>query len=161
MLRRNFKFAVLATALLASPASADWRVDADRDPMTDVTRVRLVSSAAGNSIVLRCDSRPKSKLYVRFVSDTFLGGGGLRPQLRSIAFRFDEDPAFETLFYYSDTTADSFKKSDVERFVARATTANRLRVRAVTYRYETVDAEFNITGLEPLLPDLLTACPIR
>jgi len=121
-----------------------WEVMTIMDPITDQGRAIGVLHVGRAFLAVKCDEPGRNSVYVHFGSAQYLGGSGGRSDSRDLTYRFNQDEPVTARWTYSDSSAALFDDRRVVSFVQRLATAERVAVRASTYRYETVTEVFEI-----------------
>lgn len=138
---------------------AGWQVSEAKDPITD--RINVTASIRGDnaSIVFRCAAGEKPSLI--YLSDEFLGGGGIRYQLRDFVFRFDSGQPKRESWKYLDGYAQPYSTKASVAFVAGIIQSNRLAVRAERYDGRRIESIFDLAGAPQAFHRAFEACGIR
>lgn len=152
----RIKLAVIGTlSALALPQAAlaqdtqtrnvgAWEIVTIVDPITDQGRAIGVLHVGRAFLAVKCDAPGRNSVYVHFGSPQYLGGRGASSDSRDLTYRFDQDEPVTARWTYSDSSAGLFDDRRAASFVQRLATAERVAVRASTYRYETVTEVFEI-----------------
>lgn len=153
---RHLILAVAAMSALGGSALAqqretqvgDWRVWTDRDAITDKTRAGMSLRNGETAIIVKCDEAGPGKLYVHFVASEFLGetipSRYDRGRHRDLIHRFDDRPAVTGRWIYGDSDAILVDRGPVGQFLDGLHSAERLVLRATTYRGREVTEIFTI-----------------
>lgn len=152
-----------AGALFASgPAHADeqigaWTYKEVVDPLTDQKRpVAGVYMGDEARLAVKCDKVGHGEFYVSFASAKFLGDG--RATGRPVSYRFDSGPPMESYAWrYGDTVALALDQ-DALAFADQMQRAKKVFIRVITYRHEQVDATFDLTGADVVVPRVIQGC---
>lgn len=141
--------AAAATASHAQPDPAGWQFKTLKDAMTDKVRgIASLESSDGKQsrLVFKCDQPGADSIYVQFIFGEYLGATRERDEFRNVQYRVDGATPDRLGSDYDDRSLIVTDPKDVKRFAADVASGKRLVVRAKTYKYTEVDAEFDIAG---------------
>ena len=152
--------AALAAVLSISAGAAasqenfgSWKIDKRTDAMTDKVTVRAILEAGNNAgLSVDCEiGRPGYR--VMFIFLPFLGEGQ-----RLVYYRFDEQPAVQEIWSYTDQAAMLRDGKQADTFVAKLLIAKRLRFQGVRYDFAPANADFDITGVSDAVANIAEKC---
>ncbi|MEQ1515980.1 MAG: hypothetical protein ABL931_05775 [Usitatibacteraceae bacterium] len=140
-------------------AIGSWEFSTTVDQMTDKSRSSITVRSGKNEFAFQCDAPGPGSIYPIFVSERYLGGNGAGYGRRRIMLRFDTDEITNATWVYKGTIA--FIPHDPNQSAAlmhRATTAQKLAVRAITYDSQFADAIFELNDTATAIAKLREAC---
>ncbi|MCA7945082.1 hypothetical protein [Burkholderia vietnamiensis] len=140
----------VTTSAAGSETQADhpsWQFKTLKDAMTDKVRgiASLESGADTDSVLIfKCDEPGTNSVYVQLSFGQYLGATRDRDELRDVQYRVDGSAPARLISDYSDKYLIVTDENDVKRFAGAVANGKRLVVRAKTYQYSEVDAEFDL-----------------
>jgi hypothetical protein len=146
----NSKACLLFLALVSTPLFAqeqsNWQMSVRVDAMTDeVNASAALYSDAGDKLLFVCNGLVEPTLSVQFLPTAFLGSSD-----NVVMIRFDSDPPLPSATWtFVGKGAYTISEPSVEWFSRQVGEGTRLiRVRALDFRDQPVDAAFNsVNGL--------------
>lgn len=145
--------------MLALMIRADWQVSQAKDPITDRTNITASIRGDNASMVFRCAAGEKPSLT--YQPDEFLGGGGIRYQLRDFIFRFDGGQPQMESWKYLDAYATPYSTKASVAFVTRMIRSRQLAIRSERYDGRLIDSIFDLEGAPQAFHEAFEACGIR
>ncbi len=150
-LTRHAALMAAASLLAAAPARAAaygaWTVDVQKDPITDTVKAIASLPGEAGSLIIKCDAPGPGSLYVRFVSNDYLGGyaGGQRSD--ALTYRVDDDAPVTSEWVYYKSIVPAVHEERRAALIQRLKTAKRFSLRAITFENEVVNATFELSSI--------------
>lgn len=145
----------------------DWYFSTDKDKMTGKSRgIASVPAIDGtkSSLILKCDiSANRNDLYAQVLFSQYIGKSRSRDTGRSreLEYRVDSGPVKQAPSYYGDTYVLVTEPDGVRQFAIDLSKAKYLFIRATSYNYSTVDAEFNVGGAAEAIRAVAKTCGVE
>lgn len=145
--------ALFAAACLinASPTQAAtygaWTVEVQKDPITDTVKAIASLPGEAGSLIIKCDAPGPGSLYVRFVSNGYLGGYAGGQRFDALTYRVDEDVPVTSEWVYYKSIVTAVHEERRAALIQRLKTAKRFSLRATTFENEVVNASFELSSV--------------
>jgi len=151
--------AVIAGCIITASANAKWEYGETKDAMSDGRYARTFADGDTGALGVKCDAPGgANSLYIHYLSQDYLGGGGGRPARRDLMVRFDEDAPQTGSWSYDGRGAILTNDKAVWAFVERLERAKQIAVRATTYDYKQVTTVIDVTGAKDEIAKVIEAC---
>lgn len=138
----------------------NWQAWTRVDPITDQKRAGIGIVTEDGTLTVKCDQAGFDSVYVSFSGGQFFGSGRSTTTRRPVIFRVGDGPPQETLWLYSDNDHVLLTR-DVNRLTGPLLEADKLAIRAYTYRFQEVTRTFDTTGANEAIPWVYENCNDR
>lgn len=133
----------------------DWKVIKMVDAMTDKGRAIAVKEGTHGNIAVKCDEAGRD-VYVHLIAGEYLGA--VSNKNRPVIYRFDSDTPVSKFWWHDGRSAIMTGKKDVDAFVARLVTSEKLAVRATTFQYSQVDTIIMTGKVKEAITEVYRVC---
>lgn len=144
--------------LIAGFLAGGWQVSQTPDSITDKLDVRATLRGDNAEIVFECSPGDKPSLI--YAPDEFLGGGGVRYELRDFTYRFDGAAPQVESWKHLDRYATPYSTKAAVAFVIKMIGAGKLVIRAERYDGRLIDSSFELAGSPQAFDQAFKACGI-
>lgn len=155
---------VLASSPLAAHAAGqdpevigNWSYIETVDPMSDTRRAVAGVITDGGSFSVKCDEPGPGSVYLSYRPNEYLGRSG-RGDFRAVTYRVDAYPPVTSGRTWTYTESSTLMTEDVGPLVAKLRTAERIALRAETYRGRQVDNVFELSGGDEAITRVYATC---
>jgi hypothetical protein len=156
---------VFAQIVAMSSAAADkiekvgsWTYKTLEDKMNDKVRYIAALQISDGALVIKCDERGPHSIYISIVMSKYLGGNF---DARRLDYRVDKTPAVQDSWSYNSQSANLLDNSRALALANEIGNASSILIRAYTYQYDTVDAEFDVRNSKAIVQRVIHDCQSR
>ncbi len=141
----------------AGEGPAVWTFEEVSDPLSDARRgIAQVEGDGRSGLVVKCDSGGRG-MYVHLLSEEFLGGDGVRSDVRNLTYRVDQRPPVTRRWTHKDAWAAALGR-DAGPVIADLMNGESIFIRATRYDYRSVDMRFSLVGAREAISKAYEAC---
>lgn len=144
--------------LLAVLSAGGWQISEARDPITD--KLEMTAKLRGDNAAIVFECAAGERPILSYQPDEFLGGGGIRYELRDFIFRFDAAKAERASWKHLDDYATPYTDKAAAAFVTKLLGSRKLAVRAERYDGRHIESLFDLDGAAQAFHQAFTACGI-
>ena len=134
----------------------DWSVEESEDGLTSERRWLAVAGGdgAGGFLIVKCDPGYNG-VYVQALFPKYLGGDF---DMRDFTYRIDSTPPVTDQWEYEKYSALLMDKDKAWKFSKAIRDGKVLRMRGITFEFESRDAKISIAGARDALKKVYAGC---
>ena len=152
---------ILFSLILTSSSQDVWGYREVIDPITDAKRgIASIDGVGGAVLVFKCDSTGGSP-YLHLISSEYLGGDGIRSEMRTLTYRVDQNPPVRQQWRHRDSDAVLSNQRDLLSILKEMLEGDRIHIRASRYDNRSVDMSFALDGAREAMTKVHEACTRR
>jgi hypothetical protein len=138
-----------------------WAYQDLQDKMNDQSRgIAILRNSGGTTagLIFKCDSQRPQNVYAQITVANYIGDVSESGDYRDLTYRVDANPPKTIQVLYGDNDVLIRPGATLNQFASDVATGKHLVVRARNYKFEAVEAEFDLGNAGDAIKHVAAVC---